>query len=87
MKKPIRKSYSNYPSYFDLKDENSYHVLMLGLCIIVSDSYEIMSNQEKGYGRADIYLKSKKGQRDIVIEMKYAEMTKKTAYWLLRIKR
>ena len=63
----------NYPSYFDLKDENSYHVLLLGLCIIVSDSYEIMSNQEKGYGRADIYLKSKKGQRDIVIEMKYAE--------------
>ena len=66
----------NYPSYFDLKDENSYHVLMLGLCIIVSDSYEIMSNQEKGYGRADIYLKSKKGQRDIVIEMKYAENDK-----------
>ncbi|WP_270820750.1 PD-(D/E)XK nuclease domain-containing protein, partial [[Eubacterium] hominis] len=45
-------------------------------CIIVSDSYEIMSNQEKGYGRADIYLKSKKGQRDIVIEMKYAENDK-----------
>ena len=66
----------NYPSYFDLKDENSYHVLLLGLCIIVSDSYEIMSNQEKGYGRADIYLKSKKGQRDIVIEMKYAENDK-----------
>ena len=42
----------NYPSYFDLKDENSYHVLMLGLCIIVSDSYEIMSNQEKGYGKS-----------------------------------
>ncbi|RGC47721.1 PD-(D/E)XK nuclease domain-containing protein, partial [Absiella sp. AM29-15] len=33
-------------------------------------------NQEKGYGRADIYLKSKKGQRDIVIEMKYAENDK-----------
>ena len=63
----------NYPSYYDLKDENSYHVLMLGLCIIVSDSYEIMSNKEKGYGRTDLYLKSKKGQKDIVIEMKYAE--------------
>ena len=63
----------NYPSYFDLKDENSYHVLMLGLCIIVSNRYEIISNREKGYGRPDIYLKSKKGQKDIVIEMKYAE--------------
>ena len=63
----------NYPSYYDLKDENSYHVLMLGLCIIISNRYEIISNREKGYGRADIYLKSKKGQKDIVIEMKYAE--------------
>ena len=63
----------NYPSYYDLKDENSYHVLMLGLCIIVSDCYEIQSNKEKGYGRADLYLKSKKGQKDIVIEIKYAE--------------
>ena len=66
----------NYPSYYDLKDENSYHVLMLGLCIIVSDCYEIQSNKEKGYGRADLYLKSKKGQKDIVIEMKYAESDK-----------
>ena len=63
----------NYPSYYDLKNENSYHVLMLGLSILVSDSYEIMSNKEKGYGRADLYLKSKKGQKDIIIEMKYAE--------------
>ena len=63
----------NYPSYYDLKDENSYHVLMLGLSILVSDSYEIISNKEKGYGRADLYLKSKKGQKDIVMEMKYAE--------------
>ena len=63
----------NYPSYYDLKNENSYHVLMLGLSILVSDSYEIMSNKEKGYGRPDIYLKSKKGQKDIVIEMKCAE--------------
>lgn len=63
----------NYPSYYDLKDENSYHVLMLGLCILVSNRYEILSNKENGYGRADIYLKSKKGQKDIVIEMKYAQ--------------
>ena len=34
------------PSYHDLKDENSYHVLFLGMCAWLSNEYEIKSNRE-----------------------------------------
>lgn len=62
----------NIISYHDLKDENSYHLLMLVICMSMSSQYEIMSNKETGMGRADIYLKSKKQGMDIILEFKYA---------------
>ena len=39
------------PSYHDLKDENSYHMMMLGICIMLPGDYDINSNREWGEGR------------------------------------
>ena len=60
------------PSYHDLKDENSYHVLFLGMCAWLSNEYEIKSNREAGKGRCDIILKAKKERLpSYVLEFKY----------------
>ena len=60
------------PSYHDLKDENSYHVLFLGICAWLNNDYEIISNKEEGKGRADIILKAKKNSLpSYIFEFKY----------------
>ena len=60
------------PSYHDLKDENSYHVLFLGMCAWLRNEYDIISNREEGKGRCDIILKAKKeGLASYVLEFKY----------------
>lgn len=60
------------PSYHDLKDENSYHMMMLGMCVCLSNEYEIRSNREQGKGRCDIVLKAKKTNKpSYVFEFKY----------------
>lgn len=60
------------PSYHDLKDENSYHVLFLGMCAWLNNDYEIISNKEEGKGRADIILKAKKNSLpSYIFEFKY----------------
>lgn len=60
------------PSYHDLKDENSYHVLFLGMCAWLNNDYEIISNKEEGKGRADIILKAKKNSLpSYIFELKY----------------
>lgn len=46
-------------SYNDLKDENSYHVLFLGICAWLSNDYKIISNRKEGKGRCDFILKTK----------------------------
>ncbi|WP_276327262.1 hypothetical protein [Robinsoniella peoriensis] len=33
---------------------------MLGMCVYLSDFYEIKSNRESGKGRSDILIRSKK---------------------------
>ena len=60
------------PSYHDQKDENSYHVLFLGMCAWLSNEYDIISNREEGKGRYDIILKAKKESLpSYVLEFKY----------------
>lgn len=62
------------PSYYDLKDENSYHMMMLGMCVCLSDKYEISSNREYGQGRSDIRLCAYiSGYPDIILEFKYTK--------------
>lgn len=66
-----RKILLALPSYHDLKDENSYHMMLLGMCAWLSNEYEVISNREVGKGRCDIILKSKKSQISYILEFKY----------------
>ena len=65
------------PSYYDLKDENSYHTMMLGMCAFLRKDYTVKSNRESGTGRSDICLYSKKEDYpNIILEFKYAKNEK-----------
>lgn len=66
-----RKILLTLPSYHDLKDENSYYMMLLGMCAWLSSEYEVISNREVGKGRCDIILKSKKNQISYILEFKY----------------
>lgn len=66
-----RKILLTLPSYHDLKNENSYHMMLLGMCAWLSNEYEVISNREVGKGRCDIILKSKKSQISYILEFKY----------------
>lgn len=66
-----RKILLTLPSYHDLKDENSYHMMLLEMCAWLSNEYEVISNREVGKGRCDIILKSKKSQISYILEFKY----------------
>lgn len=66
-----RKILLTLASYHDLKNENSYHMMLLGMCAWLSSEYEVISNREVGKGRCDIILKSKKNQISYILEFKY----------------
>ena len=74
-------SYQNIlmlPSYHDLNDENSYHMMMLGMCICLSNNYKVISNREEGKGRCDIIIQTKDEKKtSFVIEFKYFKEDKK----------
>lgn len=56
-----------------VQKENSYHLLMLGMCAYLSDRYYIQSNREAGDGRSDISMLAKGiGYPHIILEFKYA---------------
>ena len=66
------------PSYHDLKKENSYHMMMLGMCLCLDKDYEIISNREVGKGRDDLILKAKDEKKtSFVLEFKYLKEDKK----------
>ena len=66
------------PSYYDLKSENSYHMMMLGMSICLNKDYQIISNREVGKGRNDLILKSKDEKKtSYVLEFKYLKEDKK----------
>ncbi|NBK96839.1 MAG: hypothetical protein EOM50_02245 [Erysipelotrichia bacterium] len=61
-------------SYYDTLNENSYHMLMLGLCAYMHKTHEVISNQEVGLGRCDLQLKSRTQQYpSYVLEFKYTK--------------
>lgn len=55
------------PSYHDLKSENSYHMMMLGMCAFMQRHYEVSSNRENGSGRGDIVLRGRKSSPEILL--------------------
>lgn len=73
-----RRVLRSLPSYHDLKEENSYHMMMLGMCTFLSRDYEVKSNRESGKGRSDITLKARrKDYPNIIMEFKYTKDEKK----------
>lgn len=69
-----RRIILHLPSYHDLKDENSYHMMMLGMCTFLTFYYEVYSNREQGLGRSDIFLRAREKELcDIIIEFKYTK--------------
>ncbi len=64
----------NSMSAFDLpasEPERSYHLFVLGLLVLLEESYLVKSNRESGYGRYDILLIPRDPQRwGIIIEFK-----------------
>jgi len=61
-------------SSFDIpknEPERSYHTFVLGLLVVLADTYELKSNRESGLGRYDIMLIPRnKEQWGIIIEFK-----------------
>lgn len=62
------------PSCYDLKSENSYHMMMLGMCAFLQGTYQVKSNRESGSGRSDIQLYARKPENPhIILEFKYTK--------------
>lgn len=59
LKKQLRKLLLETVSCYDTAGENFYHGLVLGLCVITDNRYDIASNRESGEGRYDIQLMPK----------------------------
>ena len=63
-----------YPSYYDLINENSYHMIWICLGAGLNGMYEVKSNREEGKGRCDLILKAKQSsQPSYVLEFKYSK--------------
>ena len=66
------------PSYHDLNNESSYHMMMLGMCICLSNNYKVISNREEGKGRCDLIIQAHDEKKtSFVIEFKYFKEDKK----------
>ena len=72
LQRQLEKLLLESASNFDSAHENFYHGLVLGLCAIMDNRYEVTSNRESGAGRYDISLMPKiKGLLPgILIELK-----------------
>jgi len=62
-------------SFYDgTQKENSYHMLMLGMCVYLKDRFKVESNAETGHGRADITISPLfEGGLNVIIEFKSKE--------------
>ena len=67
------------PSYHDLEKENSYHMMMLGMCLCLDKDYEIISNREVGKGNDVFFSSLAKDEKktSFVLEFKYLKEDKK----------
>ncbi|AWK50050.1 AAA family ATPase [Clostridium beijerinckii] len=64
----------NNISYFDVsgkEPEKVYHAFVLGMLVSLTDTYEVKSNKESGYGRYDVMIIPKDvSKQGIIIEFK-----------------
>ena len=70
----IEEMFLNVLSYHDgtgQKPEKLYHGFILGMLVHLENQYEVRSNRESGFGRADVLIRPKQpGQPGVVIEFK-----------------
>lgn len=65
-------------SSFDGTNESFYHGMMLGLCALLNNRYQVRSNRETGLGRFDIMLMPKvKSMPGFIYEFKYTKDSSK----------
>jgi len=71
--KEIKALLKNAISFRDLKEENSYHLFVIGLVSIMSENYFVKSNVESGDGIPDLVLKPRnKKDKAFIFEFKYS---------------
>ena len=64
-------------SYMDMKTEDFYHGLILGMSLYLDSQYYITSNKEAGLGRYDLLLEPKnKEERGFILEFKVVKNKK-----------
>ncbi|HBL98557.1 TPA: AAA family ATPase [Candidatus Dependentiae bacterium] len=68
-------------SYFDIQGDQPelfYHALVLGMLASLSNSYDVRSNRESGYGRYDVvFIPKDHSKPGIVLEFKAVDLDKK----------
>ncbi|MBR4131640.1 MAG: AAA family ATPase, partial [Oscillospiraceae bacterium] len=70
----IRQLLLHTVSVYDTAGENFYHGLVLGLCAVMDNRFEVTSNRESGEGRYDIQLRPRANDLPgILIELKAAK--------------
>ena len=58
-------------SFNDIKNEDFYHGLILGMSLFLDKDYYVNSNKERGLGRYDIIIEPKnKNSRGFILEFK-----------------
>lgn len=71
LERQLRRLLLQSASCYDTAGESFYHGLVLGLCAMLDNQYEINSNRESGFGRYDIQLVPKgNGLPGILMELK-----------------
>lgn len=71
LQEQIQKLLLQSISSFDYAHESFYHGLILGICAIMNNLYQVDSNRESGYGRYDIQLKPyNRSLPGIIVELK-----------------
>ncbi|MBF1337542.1 MAG: PD-(D/E)XK nuclease domain-containing protein, partial [Leptotrichia sp.] len=72
-RKEVKTLLKNSVSFRDLKEENSYHLFVMGMVAIMYENYYIKSNYESGDGIPDLVLKPKnKKDTAFIFEFKYS---------------
>ncbi|BBM44849.1 hypothetical protein JMUB3870_0967 [Leptotrichia trevisanii] len=70
----IRILLKNSVSFRDLKEENSYHLFVMGIVAVMYEEYYIKSNSESGDGLPDLMLKPRnKKNKAFIFEFKHSK--------------
>ena len=69
--KNLQKILLNSTSYQDIKNEDFYHGLVLGMTLYLDSQYYVTSNKESGLGRYDVTIEPKnKNNKGYILEFK-----------------